>query len=193
MNKAKKALVTLGLAAVAATSVVAFSGCGAKAAESTGLYVSNNNLSYANFLPNYNYFSATISTQSIETFSDNTYCLTIQTTAFSNISLGPDVATGEETWNDRGQTITYYYGTFTSVEDEGDVTLTLSAPTKTIYITYGTIALDSTQTYAADLTYTDAAGNEVSYNDYIASIQAKFTGASVYVNGAGSTFKQIKL
>ncbi len=192
MKNGKKALLALGLAAMSAASLAAFASCGG-AAESTGVYLSNNDLSYTNFLPTYNYFTASIGTQEIETFSDNTYVLTINKVNFSNISLGPDVATGEETWNDRGQVSVKYYGTFTSVEDEGDLTLTLSAPTKLVYEEFGYVAMDSTKTYGEEFTYTPMGGEAISYADKIAQEMAKFNGAEVYINGAGASFKQIKI
>ena len=186
-------MLTLGCAAAMATSAFGLTACGTPAAEVTGRYLSNNDMTWANMLPTYNYFYANIITQEIQTLSDGTYVLTVNTVMFSNFHVGPDVPTGEETWNDRGQTSTKYYGTYTSVEDEGDLTLTLSAPERAIYESFGNLPIDSTVTYGDDQVVTSMGGGETTYNDYIAAVLAKFTGAEVFISGTSATFSQIEI
>ncbi|MBO4989052.1 MAG: hypothetical protein J6D37_01840 [Clostridia bacterium] len=193
MKKTTKVLLTLGCAAAMATSAIGLTACGS-AAETTGLYTSSNKMSWSNMLPTYNYFTLTYSTEQIETLSDGTYVLTVNTVTYSNVCVGPEVPNGEETGNDRGQTTTKYYGTYTAEEDEGDINLTLSAPTKAIYISSSTLPMDSTVTYGEDLVVANPGGGDgTSYNDYIAGVLAKFNGASVYVSGTSASFKYFEL
>lgn len=193
MKKSTKILATLGAAACLATSAFAMSACGAPAAETTGLYMSNNKMTWSNMLPTYNYFTLSYSTEQIETLSDGTYVLTLNTVTYSNISVGPNVPNGEETGNDRGQTTTKYYGTYEAADDEGDINLTLSAPTRVVYQSAQNPAMDSSVTYSEDQTITPQSGDPIPYNDYVANILKKFNGASVYVSGPTATFKYFEL
>ena len=145
--KIKKLIVAVACATAAVAAAAMLSACSGGGATSTGTYLSENELTYANFLPEgKNYYFATSTTQQLDTFSDNTYCLTITTSTYSNISLGPDVATGDETWNDRGQTITRFYGSCTVETDPSDDTLsfvTISAPERVVFASFGSLTLDT--------------------------------------------------
>ena len=144
--KLKKLVIATACAAAAVVAAACLAGCSGGAPASTGTYLSENELTYFNMLPAKNYFTATSTTQQLDTYSDNTYCLTITTSTYSNISLGPDVATGEETWNDRGQTITRYYGACTVETDPSDDTLsfiTISAPDRVVFASFGSVTLDT--------------------------------------------------
>lgn len=144
--KIKKLIVAVACATAAVAAAAMLSACSGGGATSTGTYLSENELTYANMLPQYNYFFATSTTQQLDTYSDNTYCLTITTSTYSNISLGPDVATGDETWNDRGQTITRFYGSCTVETDPSDDTLsfvTISAPERVVFASFGSLTLDT--------------------------------------------------
>ena len=145
--KLKKLVVAVACATAAVAAAAMLSACSGGGATSTGTYLSENELTYANFLPEgKNYYFATSTTQQLDTFSDNTYCLTITTSTYSNISLGPDVATGDETWNDRGQTITRFYGSCTVETDPSDDTLsfvTISAPERVVFASSGYPTLDT--------------------------------------------------
>lgn len=145
--KIKKLIVAVACATAAVAAAAMLSACSGGGATSTGTYLSENELTYANFLPEgKNYYFATSTTQQLDTFSDNTYCLTITTSTYSNISLGPDVATGDETWNDRGQTITRFYGSCTVEADPSDDTLsfvTISAPSRVVFASFGSVTLDT--------------------------------------------------
>lgn len=138
MKRFKKSILAVLIAAVTALSAFAFTACGgtSASAEITGKYLSSNQLSYTNLLPTYNYFTAVIKTQEITTYSDNTYCLTVTNVTYSNISMGAEVPTGEETWNDRGQIVIKYYGTCTVTEDPNDpmlLTIAIETPTRVFY------------------------------------------------------------
>ena len=144
--KIKKLIVAVACATAAVAAAAMLSACSGGSATSTGTYLSENELTYSNMLPQYNYFFATSTTQQLDTYSDNTYCLTITTSTYSNISLGPDVATGDETWNDRGQTITRFYGSCTVEADPSDDTLsfvTISAPERVVFASFGSVTLDT--------------------------------------------------
>lgn len=195
MKKSSKVLLSLALAATTAASVGALSSCGgAPAVETVGVYLSDNGIAYNNFLPTYNYFSCAMSGQQLTTYSDNTYALTITTITYSNISTGANVPNDAFTANDKGQTVTTYYGTYTSVEDDGDLNITLSAPTRATYSSFGSAFMDSAVTYGEDKTITTAGANDpISYNDYIASIKAKFNGAEILVNGVQMSFDKVKI
>lgn len=144
--KIKKLIVAVACATAAVAAAAMLSACSGGGVASTGTYLSENELTYTNMLPKYNYFFATSTTQQLDTYSDNTYCLTITTSTYSNISLGPDVATGDETWNDRGQTITRFYGSCTVEADPSDDTLsfvTISAPSRVVFASFGSLTLDT--------------------------------------------------
>ena len=145
--KIKKLIVAVACATAAVAAAAMLSACSGGGATSTGTYLSENELTYANFLPEgKNYYFATSTTQQLDTFSDNTYCLTITTSTYSNISLGPDVATGDETWNDPGQPITRFYGSCTVETDPSDDTLsfvTISAPERVVFASSGYPTLDT--------------------------------------------------
>lgn len=144
--KIKKLIVAVACATAAVAAAAMLSACSGGGVTSTGTYLSENELTYTNMLPKYNYFFATSTTQQLDTYSDNTYCLTITTSTYSNISLGPDVATGDETWNDRGQTITRFYGSCTVEADPSDDTLsfvTISAPERVVFASFGSLTLDT--------------------------------------------------
>ena len=49
----------------------------------TGSYLSPAQLGYSNMRPTYNYYLTTFAFQNLETYSDNTYCLTLSSSTFS--------------------------------------------------------------------------------------------------------------
>ena len=107
------------------------------------------------------------------------------------------MATGEETWNDRGQTITRYYGTCTVEADPSDETLsfvTISTPTRVVYSSFGSQYFDTdnwTQTM------TDAtAGEDGSTMDAAAYLTSKVenfpaSGIEIMVNLSMYSFDQV--
>lgn len=129
MKKRILPMIALAFGAFAMTS------CSGTSANLANVYVSTNNMDYSNFLPQFNYYFETTTTQQIEVYDDDTYILTVNTSTFSNISLGPDVAAGEETHNDRGQNVYKLYGECT-IEATADYT-TISLDSVTRFVQYG--------------------------------------------------------
>ena len=104
-----------------------------KEATLTGNYISPAKMSYSNMRPTYNYYLTTFTFETLETYSDNTYCLTISSTCFSAVIL-PEEG-NDATANERDNYLTKYYGTFTSEVDDLDedtVYYTLSEPTRIV-------------------------------------------------------------
>lgn len=144
--KLKKLVVAAACAAAAVIATVSLAACSAGGATLTGEYLSNNSYSYANMRPTYNYYYVTFSGQTLETYSDGTYCLTVNEIMYSNVSFGPDVANGKETANDRGQKVIKYYGTFTQESDPSDETLTfitINVPERVVFASSGYPTLDT--------------------------------------------------
>lgn len=144
--KLKKLVVAAACAAAAVIATVSLAACSGGVATLTGEYLSNNSYSYANMRPLYNYYYVTFSGQTLETYSDGTYCLTVNEIMYSNVSFGPDVANGKETANDRGQKVTKYYGTFTQESDPSDETLTfitINVPERVVFASSGYPTLDT--------------------------------------------------
>lgn len=144
--KLKKLVVAAACAAAAVIATVSLAACSAGGATLTGEYLSNNSYSYTNMLPKYNYYYVAFSGQTLETYSDGTYCLTVNEIMYSNVSFGPDVANGKETANDRGQKVTKYYGTFTQESDPSDETLTfitINVPERVVFASSGYPTLDT--------------------------------------------------
>ena len=144
--KLKKLVVAAACAAAAVIATVSLAACSGGGATLTGEYLSNNSYSYANMLPTYNYYYVTFSGQTLETYSDGTYCLTVNEIMYSNVSFGPDVPTDQATANDRGQKVTKYYGTFTQEIDPDDDTLafvTINTPTRVVFASSGYPTLDT--------------------------------------------------
>lgn len=144
--KLKKLVVAAACAAAAVIATVSLAACSGGGATLTGEYLSNNSYSYANMRPLYNYYYVTFSGQTLETYSDGTYCLTVNEIMYSNVNFGPDVANGKETANDRGQKVTKYYGTFTQESDPSDETLTfitINVPERVVFASSGYPTLDT--------------------------------------------------
>lgn len=193
--KMKKLFTMVLTVAMVATMALSLTGCQSEpsAAESTGIYLSNNNLTYSNMLPTYNYFSASAIGQSLETFSDSTYCLTVNRITFSNISLGPDVPTGEETWNDRGQTVQKYYGTFTEEADSESRIITLGKPSRVEYGSFGIPYLNSATATTED-TIPQSQGDPIPATDYLNDMLNNFPADTTVMVSLGSgTFDQVSM
>ena len=150
--KLKKLVVAAACAAAAVIATASLAACSGGGATLTGEYLSNNTYEYQNFATGmppemtFNYYYATYKAQTLETYSDGTYCLTMNEIMFSNVNFGPDVANGKETANDRGQKVTKYYGTFTQEIDPDDDTLafvTINTPTRVVFASSGYPTLDT--------------------------------------------------
>ena len=144
--KLKKLVVAAACAAAAVIAAASLAACSGGSATLTGEYLSNNEYSYTNMLPDYEYYFVAFSGQTLETYSDGTYCLTVNEIMYSNVSFGPDVPTDQATANDRGQKVTKYYGTFTQEVDPDDDTLafvTINTPTRVVFASSGYPTLDT--------------------------------------------------
>lgn len=190
-------MLALGLAGLTLAS------CGgAKQVEvkRTGTYLSNDKIAYQNFLPTYNYYTLTSSTQRIETYDNNTYVFTKFETLYSNVSFGPDVAAGSETWNDQRMMITTFTGTFTQESDEDSLTLTLAVPTAVSYTRTGLMTIDTSnwidEMAEAAVDYQgnvlkDDDGNAYTASSYLAYMTKEFEESSVLINKSTYKFSQI--
>ena len=125
-------LVTLFLAAAMALSLAACSS-GKAAGKITGIYLSPAQLSYINMRPEYNYYLTTFTQQEITLMDDNTYCLEVSAATFSALELSE--STSDAKGNERENSITKFYGTYTSQVndlDEDLLDVTLAAPTRVV-------------------------------------------------------------
>lgn len=111
-----------------------FTACGAaEEAKVTGMYLSPAKLSYQNMRPTYNYYLTTFTHQELTILDDNTYCLIISESTFSALELAE--STSDAKGNERTNSITKYYGTYTSQVNELDedlLDITISAPTRVV-------------------------------------------------------------
>lgn len=199
MKKFTKKLVVAFVAVMAVVCMsVSLAACGGEK-KVNGSYMSNNNYSYQNFSPTYNYRLLTVSSEQIETYEDDTYCLTVNTISYSNVTFGENVASDASTANDRGCSITKYYGECTVVTDsEGDITLTLKTPTRIVYASNGKLTVDTanwTDKMAESLVdaqgnqLKDEAGNAYNGETYLSAKVKNFSDKEIYVNGTSYTFE----
>ncbi len=184
---------TTALILVIAVSLI---GCGKKTdKELQGFYESNQNTIFTSAYPQYTYKQATFGLQTIEVYSDNTYCLTNTNSMYSGELLFNDDGTHEEV--PRGAEVVKFYGSLTTKEEEGLLTLTLSKPTAII----GNLSF-ATNTPAAGYVNTNAwtdemgtaAGGEEgaltkeAYLDKVA-----FSDTEIIVDTTSSTFEYVDL
>lgn len=136
-----KAAIVMATAATV-LSCVAFAGCNGTPAEEakvTGVYGSGS-FSFFSAYPGYTYKQLTTSTQTLTTYSNNRYELTVTSKNMSgNLSFDPEDNGNMDTSgvNDRGQTVVVYCGTYTLSEEEGILTLSLAKPDGYISVTTG--------------------------------------------------------
>lgn len=133
-----------------------FTACGAtEEAKVTGIYLSPAKLSYQNMRPTYNYYLTTFAHQELTLNDDGTYCLIISSSTFSALELAE--STSDAKGNERTNSITKYYGNYTSQVndlDEDLLDITISAPTR--------IVMSNDQTYWLDTdNWTEAMGKVV--------------------------------
>lgn len=149
MKKLHKILAAVLMATLVAALAVFAVGCSggdntAAAAKLTGIYNSDKKIAYSNFAPNQNYRYFTISYQTIETYDDGTYCLSVSSVGYSNVTFGVDVASGNFEANEKGTATTRYYGKLT-VEDPtaDDATYVLGKPTRVVSSKQGNYYIDT--------------------------------------------------
>lgn len=90
--------------------------------------------------PAYTFKQVSGYTQTVVTYEDGTYEMTVATKNISGaLAFDPEDAGNRDTSgsNDRGQSVVIYYGTYTSAEEEGLLTVNLSKPTKAVSVVTG--------------------------------------------------------
>lgn len=129
-----KKLVKLAALLLTVALMLSLAACGGgSSAKTTGIFLSPSKLSYQNMRPQYNYYLTTFTQQEITLLDDNTYCLVVSSSTFSALELAE--STNDAKGNERTNSITKYYGTYTSKVNELDEDLTdvtLSAPTRVV-------------------------------------------------------------
>ena len=147
----------------------------------TGSYLSPAQLSYSNMRPTYNYYLTTFAFQNLETYSDNTYCLTLSSSTFSAVIL-PEEG-NDATGNERNNSLVKYYGAFTSTVDDLDddtVYYHLSEPSR-IVGSDDTLFFYDTANWTDDMKEKTA---DVTYEYDAETGSQKATGKKEYATGA---------
>ena len=148
-----KKMIAMALTLVLAACLLC--GCGAADAKVTGIYLSPAKLSYQNMRPTYNYYLTTFAHQELTLNDDGTYCLIVSSSTFSALELAE--STSDAKGNERTNSVTKYYGNYTSKVndlDEDLLDITISAPTR--------IVMSNDQTYWLDTdNWTEAMGKIV--------------------------------
>lgn len=191
----KKNLITkIAAMAMAIALLVGLTACGSNEAPAdktlNGYYTSTQNVSFFSAYPAYTFKQATFSVQTLETYADGTYCLTSVDSNFSGTLTFADDGNHEEV--PRGVNSTKYFGTFTSKEESGLLTVTLSAPTSVAVASNYSVG-EAVLGYLNTAAWTDdmgaVAGGEngaMSAEDYLASVA--FSEISVIIDTATDTF-----
>lgn len=157
----KKATITKVLTTMtAATMIIGMTGCGSSAGNTdmTGYYTSNQNVNFMSAYPDYTFKQATFGIQTLEVYSDGTYCLTDTESSFSGTLTFADDGTHEEV--PRGASSTKYYGTYTQTDESGLLSVTLSAPTSVAVASNYSVG-DTAMGYIDTKSWTDEMGTIV--------------------------------
>lgn len=194
----KNLIAKIAAMVMAITLLAGLTACGnSKAADKTlnGYYTSTQNVSFFSAYPAYTFKQATFSVQTLETYADGTYCLTSVDSNFSGTLTFADDGNHEEV--PRGVNSTKYYGTFTSKEESGLLTVTLSKPTSVAVASNYSVG-EAVLGYLNTAAWTDEMGTLVggengamSAADYLASVA--FGEISVIIDTATDTFNYTTL
>ena len=191
----KKTLIAkIAAMSMAITLLAGLTACGSNEAPAdktlNGYYTSTQNVSFFSAYPAYTFKQATFSVQTLETYADGTYCLTSIDSNFSGTLTFADDGNHEEV--PRGVNSTKYFGAFTSSEESGLLTVTLSAPTSVAVASNYSVG-EAVLGYLNTAAWTDEmgtlAGGEngaMSAEDYLASVA--FGQVSVIIDTAPDTF-----
>jgi hypothetical protein len=131
-----KKFTKLAALVLAVLLVLGLSACGGgstKAAAVSGVYLTPAKLTYHNMRPQYNYYITTFAQEELTLMDDGTYCLIVSSSTFSALELAE--STQDAKGNERDNSITKFYGTYTSAVndlDEDLLDVTLSAPTRVV-------------------------------------------------------------
>lgn len=191
----KRTLKRITTMVLALTMAFGLSACGKEEAKGqlTGYYASTSNVAFRSAYPEHTFKQATFGVQNIETFSDNTYCLTDTETFYSGALEFND--NGKYDVVPRGANITKYYGTYTAADEGGLVTLVLSKPTAVISNSSYSAGANPVG-YVNTNAWTDAMGTAVggdgpalSAEEYLES--AAFPETTIIVDAAKTSFDYI--
>lgn len=189
----KLAAITVSAALLASAGALAACSGGNNESEAnlSGAYTASK-LTFFTAYPTATYKQVTTAVQSIETYDDGTYVITVTTKSLSgDLAFDPsDAGVADVSGvNDRGQTLNIYYGTYTSTEEEGLLTLVLSAPVDMISSTAGS--------YISTLAWTDAMGQAAAGEGNAALTEEQYieqngyAETTVVVDAANYTFTYI--
>lgn len=156
----------------------------------TGAYISPAVLQYQNSRPAYNYYLTTFSFETIQLYSDNTYCLTLDSSCYSGLVL-PDSG-NDATGSARESSVTRYYGTCTQKTnelDEDTLDVSLATPTRIVRNFNSNYYVDSENFHP--VTGKGAYMNEVTYEtkeDFMKALAFKPVDVSVSKTAASFDF-----
>lgn len=158
----------------------------------TGAYISPAVLQYQNMRPANQIYWTTFSFETIQLYSDNTYCLTLDSSCFSAVVL-PDVG-NDATGSARESSVTRYYGTCTQKTnelDEDTLDVSLATPTRIVRNFNSNYYVDSEDFHP--VTGTGAYFNKVTYEtkeDFMKALAFKPVDVSVSKKAASFDFFQ---
>lgn len=159
-----------------------------------GYYSSTQNVDFLSAFPEYTFKQATFGLQTIETYGDGTYCLTTTDSSFSGSLTFSDDGNHEEV--PRGASSMKFYGTYTSEEEQGLMTLTLSAPKSVVTASTYSVGEDilgylNTDAWTEEMG-SRAGGEEgaMTAEEYLKSVS--YDEISVIVDAATNTFDYTK-
>ena len=158
----------------------------------TGAYISPAVLQYQNMRPANQIYWTTFSFETIQLYSDNTYCLTLDSSCFSEMVL-PDVG-NDATGSARESSVTRYYGTCTQKTnelDEDTLDVSLATPTRIVRNFNSNYYVDSENFHS--VTGTGAYFNKVTYEtkeDFMKALAFKPVDVSVSKKAASFDFFQ---
>lgn len=156
----------------------------------TGAYISPAVLQYQNMRPTNQIYWTTFSFETIQLYSDNTYCLTLDSSCFSEVVL-PDVG-NDATGSARESSVTRYYGTCTQKTnelDEDTLDVSLATPTRIVRNFNSNFYVDSENFHP--VTGTGAYFNKVTYEtkeDFMKALAFKPVNVSVSKTAASFDF-----
>lgn len=207
-NNKNRFLRVLQAVTMSAVMIGALAGCGSdESSEGTkdetttekelvGFYQSTQNLGFMSAYPQYTFKQATFGLETIEVYSDDTFVLTNVETNYSGTLTFPDE--GEYEAIPRGANAVKYYGSLTSADEEGLLTLSLEQPTS-IIANYNYATNEQAVGYVNTDTWTDEMGAAVggeagslSADDFLTQT-AYPEGTSLIVDTTTNVFEYVPL
>lgn len=194
---AKRAGVVLLAAAAVCAAVMAFTACGGAPAL-TATYGSSSH-TFMSVYPDLTFKQLTTVVQTINVYDDGSYMLVQNSRSLSgDLSFDPS-NTGDTDISgvsDRGYETKIFYGTYTSAEEDGMITLTISAPTGAVYVSSGSAMSNGKYytTYAwTDKMGTDAGGEDgaMTAEQYLESVS--YGEKSIIVDTSTMSFTYVNL